>query len=116
MINKQPKSSQNLENISSTEDVFEKNQEIFQKGQKSFKEAKSYDNQGFENDQSDSEFEEKGSFLKRLSSKNSRSGYRQVSQKDDEDQKSLVEDKRQDEDCCGDCNSLTCPHCDCTFW
>ena len=28
------------------------------------------------------------------------------------------EDKatNQDEDCCGDCNSINCPHCDCSFW
>ena len=113
MINKQPKSSKDiLETVPSTEDIFEKNQEIFQKGQKSFKESKAYDNQGFENDQSDSEIEGRGNFIERLISTKSKDGYRQVSQKDDEDKK----DERQDDDCCGDCNSLNCPHCDCTFW
>ena len=24
--------------------------------------------------------------------------------------------ENQTEDCCGDCNSLNCPHCDCSFW
>ena len=112
MINKQPKSSKDiLETVPSTEDIFEKNQEIFQKGQKSFKESKAYDNQGFDNDQSDSEIEGRGNFIKRLISTKSKDGYRQVSQKDDKEK-----DERQDDDCCGDCNSLNCPHCDCTFW
>ena len=24
--------------------------------------------------------------------------------------------KIQNDDCCGDCNSINCPHCDCSFW
>ena len=29
-----------------------------------------------------------------------------------------IEDKNkiQNDDCCGDCNSINCPHCDCSFW
>ena len=29
-----------------------------------------------------------------------------------------IEEKvqNQDDDCCGDCNSINCPHCDCSFW
>ena len=116
MISKQPQSSKDiLEAVpSSSEDFFVKNQEVFQKGQKSFKEAKSYDNPSFVNEESDSETEAKGGFIERLvstiSTKSSNS-YRPLPQKDKED-----EDKRQDEDCCGDCNSINCPHCDCTFW
>ena len=24
--------------------------------------------------------------------------------------------KIQNDDCCGDCNSINCPHCDCSYW
>ena len=90
MINQQPKSFMN-----NSDTLFAKNQQTFTSNETSFK---SEVDLGFEGNFSESEIQTKPDVVPLEVNK--------------------IEEKTkiQNDDCCGDCNSINCPHCDCSFW
>ena len=88
MINQQPKSFMKDLDI-----VFTKNQQTFTSNEKTFN-----SDSGFECTFSESEIQTKPEVIPLEVNK--------------------IEDKSniQNDECCGDCNSINCPHCDCSFW
>ena len=90
MINQQPKSFMN-----NSDTLFAKNQQTFTSNETSFK---SEVDSGFEGNFSESEIQTKPGVVPL-----------EVNEIEEKN-------KIQNDDCCGDCNSINCPHCDCSFW
>ena len=76
--------------MNNSDTLFAKNQQTFTSNETSFK---SEVDSGFEGNFSESEIQTKPE-VNEIEAKN----------------------KIQNDDCCGDCNSINCPHCDCSFW
>ena len=76
--------------MNNSDTLFAKNQQTFTSNETTFK---SEVDSGFEGNFSESEIQTKPEVYE-IEEKN----------------------KIQNDDCCGDCNSINCPHCDCSFW
>ena len=90
MINQQPKSFMN-----NSDTLFAKNQQTFTSNETYFK---SEVDSGFEGNFSESEIQTKPDVVPL-----------EVNEIEEKN-------KIQNDDCCRDCNSINCPHCDCSFW
>ena len=90
MISEQPKSF--MKNL---DECFATNQQTFTSNEKTFK---SEVDSGFESNFTETEVHTKPDVVPLEAIEN-------------EDK-----NKIQNDDCCGDCNSINCPHCDCSFW
>ena len=86
MINQQPKSF-----MKDLDDVFARNQQTFTSKEQTF-------DSGFEGYFSEAEVHTKPAVVP-------------LEANDIEDK-----NKIQNDDSCGDCNSINCPHCDCSYW